>query len=118
MHHRERRQPAALCRIVVPKPLVEELRTGMSLIPARPLEPVELLQPLVRHSMKGRSQRTKLVPGAFARGGPEVLPHALRYLGDDPQLVSRAARRLHDLAQPLHAAFAVHDRTFAFTPRR
>src|SRR4030095_6647722 len=109
-------RPASRLR---PQPRVQEGLAGMILVRTRPLQAAERFEPRVAHTAREvRRDHTEFVPDSF--GGPlaPVVAETLRELRDDPQLVFRAGRRIDRLPDALHAALAVRDGPFAFTPRR
>ena len=98
--------------------LVQELRPGMLLVQARPLQAAVLLEPGVAHPGVHRRERAELVPHVLGdRVGP-VVPEPARELGEDPHVVARLAGRIECLAHALHATLAVRHRPLALAPRR
>ncbi len=98
----------------LPQPRVQEQGAGVLLVGTRPLDAAELLEPFPAHAGVHRAERTQLLPCAERGDVAPVGAHALRELGDDPDVVLGVARRLERLAHPLHAALGVRHRPFRF----
>ncbi len=114
----ERREAAALGRIVVPEPRVEELRSRVLLVGTRPLNAVELFETLVGHARELRRERADFVPHVFRRRRTPVVAEALGELRHDPDLVASFAGWFDGLSTTLNATLAVRDRALPLGPRR
>ena len=89
----------------------------MLLVPARPLDAAELLEPRVAHAGVHRRERTQLVPDVLrASGCRGRRPSRRAELVDDLDVVARLARRVERLAHALHAPLARGDRAFRLGP--
>ena len=84
-------------------------RARVFLVRTRPLDATELLEALPAHAGVHRAQGPELLPrfvrGDLAPAGAEPVGE----LGDDPDVVARAAGRIKGLAHPLHTSLAVGD---------
>src|SRR4051812_34475327 len=115
MHHGERRS-RPLARHLL-ETSVQEFRAWMTLVRTWPLDAAQLLEPRVAHAAgKFRRNFTELVPHLFRCWRVPVVAKATRNLGDDPQLIARALRRIHRLAAALHATLAVGHRALTLAP--
>ena len=103
---------------VLPEAAVEEQLARVVLVVARPLQPTELLQPLVRHAGMDRRQRSDLVPGVLGGLPAELLAHPSGELRDDPQVVAGLAGRVERLADALDPPLGVRDGALRLGPGR
>ena len=90
----------------------------MRLVPARPLEPAELLEAPVAHPGMDRREAADLVPDALRVGVAPARAHPVRELEDDRQVVAGARRRRDGRPHALDAAFRVGDRALGLGPGR
>ena len=114
----DRLERCALGNIVVPQPGVQELLAWMLLVPARPVDPAELLEPRVAHPGVHRRQATQLVPHVLGRRTAEVDAETPAELVDDLDVVARLTGRIERLAHALDATLARRDGALPFAPRR
>src|SRR5581483_9997350 len=100
LHHAERRRTPPPVRILLPQPGVQELRAGMALVGARPLDTAHRLHALVAHAPVHRRQAPPLVPGIPGRNVTPVASETPGELRDDPDVVPGITRRLERPANP------------------
>src|SRR5690349_25028184 len=88
----------------------------MRFVVARPLNAVELFQPLVSHTRMHGTQGTQPVPDAFRIRLAPAAARALREFVDNFHVVADAFGQRNSGTHALHAALATRHCTFGFAP--
>ena len=114
----DRHERRAVLDDVVPQAPVEEERSRILLVGARPLDAAERLEPRVAHARVHRRQRAALVPDVFRARRSEVVPQPPRQLVDDLDVVAGLAGRVVRLAHALDSALARCDCALYLAERR
>ncbi len=97
---------------------MQEQLARVVLVPARPLDPAECLEPGVAHPGEGGGQPADLIPDRLGIRLAPAGTHPVCEVEHDGEVVPGSRRRLDRLADPLDAPLGIGDGPLRFGPGR